>query len=111
LVGAAVLAPVSLTVETWRIDLSPRVVWAFAYIVLVASLTATWLWFALVRRLGAVRAATFHFLNPTFGVGIAALLLGETIRPADMAGVAIVAAGILAVQLAREQGARETLSR
>ena len=60
------------------------------------------LWFALVRRIGAVKAATFHFLNPFFGVVIAALLLGEGIRLTDMLGVAVVMAGILAVQISRQ---------
>lgn len=111
LVGAAVLTPLSLLIETWEVDLVPRFALAFVYIVLIASLAATWLWFGLVRRIGAVRAATFHFLNPAFGVGIAALLLGEAIHPADMAGVAIIAAGILAVQFARQQGARDAVKR
>lgn len=51
--------------------------------------------------LGIAFAATFHFLNPFFGVAIAAALLEEAVRPLDMLGVLIVMAGILAVQLAR----------
>jgi drug/metabolite transporter (DMT)-like permease len=62
---------------------------------------ATWIWFLLVARIGATRAATFHFLNPFFGVAIAAALLGEQLSLADLIGVAIIAGGILAVQLAR----------
>jgi drug/metabolite transporter (DMT)-like permease len=34
-------------------------------------------------------------------VAIAAVLLGEALRPLDLLGVAVIAAGILAVQLAR----------
>ena len=59
----------------------------------------------LIGRIGAVKSSAFHFLNPFFGVGIAALLLGETITGLDMIGVAIAAGGILAVQLARIRGA------
>jgi len=55
----------------------------------------------LVSRIGATRGATFHFLNPFFGVAIAAVLLGERLGWADIVGVMIIAAGILAVQLAR----------
>ena len=65
------------------------------------GLLGTWVWFRLVGRIGAVRAATFHFLNPFFGVAIAALLLGETLTLWDVLGVAIIAAGILAVQISR----------
>ena len=54
-------------------------------------------------RIGAVRASSFHFLNPFFGIAIAAVLLGERIRPLDILGVAVAMAGILAVQMARSR--------
>ena len=47
------------------------------------------------------QTATFHFLNPFFGVAIAAALLGESLSPVDIAGVAVIMIGILAVQLSR----------
>jgi drug/metabolite transporter (DMT)-like permease len=100
-VGALVLAPVAWVLETPAIIWTPRLLAAFAYTTLVPGLLATLLWFHLVRRIGAVKAATFHFLNPFFGVAVAALLLGERLGPWDIAGVAIIAAGILAVQWSR----------
>mgnify|MGYP000448105698 FL=1 len=54
-------------------------------------------------RIGAVKAATFHFLNPFLGVAIAAVLLGEELGAGDILGVAIIAFGILAVQLSRQE--------
>ncbi len=101
LVGAAALTPLALALETPPASVSPRVMSAFAYQILVPGLAATLIWFALVARVGTVRAASFHFLNPFFGVAIAAALLGETIGPWDIAGVAIVTAGIWAVQRSR----------
>lgn len=101
LVGAAVLFPVAVAFETPWASFSPRLLAAFVYTTLVPGLLATWVWFRLVGRIGAVRAATFHFLNPVFGVAVAGALLGEVLGPADLAGVAVVAAGILAVQRAR----------
>lgn len=101
LVGSAALGVLALAFETPRLVLSPAFVAAFAYQIFVPGLAATLLWFALVRRIGAVRAATFHFLNPFFGVMIAAGLLGERIGPLDLLGVAVVAGGILAVQISR----------
>ncbi|MBT53467.1 MAG: EamA family transporter [Mameliella sp.] len=101
LVGCAVLTVPALALETLEIDWSVSLVVAFVYTVLVPGLAATLVWFLLVDRIGAVRSATFHFLNPFFGVAIAAVLLGESLRPLDLIGVAIIAAGILAVQLAR----------
>ncbi len=100
-VGAAILGVVSAATETLAVRWSPRLVLAFAYTTLFPGLIATWVWFRLVDRIGAVRAATYHFLNPFFGVLVASLLLAEHVGPADVLGVAIVAAGILAVQLSK----------
>ncbi len=102
LVGSALLAGPALAFETLEVRWSWQLVAAFVYTTLVPGLLATWVWFWLVRRIGAVRAATFHFLNPFFGVAIAAALLGEALGLADLFGVAIIMAGILAVQIARQ---------
>jgi len=104
-VGAAFLAVASLFLETIQVNLTWPLVLAFIYTTLAPGLLATWIWFALVARIGAVRAATFHFLNPFFGVAIAAALLGEKIGLADVLGVAIIAGGILAVQLSKQTAA------
>lgn len=101
LVGATVLAAVAPFVEDLSVEPSLRLAVAFAYTLLVPGLAATLVWFALVNRIGTVRASTFHFLNPVFGVAIAAALLGEPVGPVDAVGVAVITLGILAVQIAR----------
>jgi len=102
-VGAAVLAVVSAATEDWSaVHMSPRLIGAFAYTVLIPGVLATWIWFKLVGRIGAVKAATFHFLNPFFGVAIAAAVLGERLGALDLLGVAVIAGGILAVQLSKQ---------
>jgi probable blue pigment (indigoidine) exporter len=106
LVGSVALGAIAAVTEVPSVTLSVPLIAAFAYQLLIPGLAATLLWFALVGRIGAIRAATFHFLNPFFGVLIAALLLGESVGRLDILGVAIVAAGILAVQLARGQSVR-----
>lgn len=102
LVGCAALVIATLLFETPRLNPSLPLALAFTYTCLVPGLAATWIWFKLVGRIGATRAATFHFLNPFFGVFIASLLLGEQLGPRDILGVAIIAAGILAVQISRQ---------
>ncbi|AKO95640.1 putative permease, DMT superfamily [Marinovum algicola DG 898] len=105
LVGAALLAVASAALEwPFEVQMTRPLVLAFLYTTLVPGLAATFVWFTLVNRIGAVKASTFHFLNPFFGVAVAALLLGERLGPLDMIGVAIVGGGILAVQLARQGG-------
>ncbi len=101
-VGAIVLLGASLVFETWTVDWNPKMLTAFVYTILAPGLFATWIWFALVARIGAVKAATFHFLNPFFGVAIAAMILGETLGFWDIVGVAVICAGILAVQLSKQ---------
>lgn len=103
LVGAAVLAGPAVLTERWQVDWSWPLVIAFVYTLLVPGLLATVTWVWLVNRIGATRAAVFHFLTPFFGVAIAALFLGEAIGPWDALGVAVVAGGILAVQLAKQK--------
>jgi drug/metabolite transporter (DMT)-like permease len=102
LVGAAVLAVSALLFEETRVTFTWPLIGAFVYTTLAPGLFATWLWFKLVARIGAVRAATFHFLNPFFGVAVAAVVLGEALGLIDIVGVAIITVGILAVQLSKQ---------
>jgi len=102
LVGSAFLVIPGLIFDQPVVNWSMKLVLAFSYTVLMPGLVATFIWFWLVQRIGAVKAATFHFLNPFFGVMIAVVLLGETLRIWDIVGVVIIMFGILAVQMARQ---------
>lgn len=104
LVGSTALFALAALLEVPQVNLTPALAAAFLYQLFIPGLAATLLWFALVARIGTIRASAFHFLNPAFGVAVAAALLGETIGPLDALGVAIVAGGILAVQLSRRPG-------
>ena len=101
LVGSLTLCVPAMMLETPTIVWTNSFVYAFIYTTLVPGLLATLVWFILVDRIGAVRASTYHFLNPFFGVAIAAAILHEGLSSLDILGVAIVAGGILAVQLAK----------
>ena len=101
LIGSVALWVPALALETWVVNWSVTFVAAFLYTLFLPGLLATLAWFWLVRRIGATRAATFHFMNPFFGVAIAAALLGEAIGVLDVIGVMIIALAILAVQLSK----------
>jgi drug/metabolite transporter (DMT)-like permease len=90
LVGSALLWAAALSVETFRVTWTWQLGVAFGYTVIVPGLMATLVWFVLVNRIGAVRAAVFHFLTPFFGV---------------LTAVAIITFGILAVQLSKQKPA------
>ena len=102
LVGSVLLAVPGFLFEQPTVVLSLNLIIAFSYTVFMPGLVATFIWFWLVGRIGAVKAATFHFLNPFFGVAIAAIFLGESLRFSDIVGVIVIMAGILSVQLARQ---------
>ena len=103
LVGSAVLAVPAILFEPFSVNWNLRLIAAFTYTTLVPGLAATLVWFMLVYRIGTVKAATFHFLNPFFGVAIAAMFLGEKLGPLDLVGVIIITGGILAVQLSKQK--------
>ncbi len=107
LVGSLGTGIAAVGLEDWQVNWNWRMGAAFIYTTLVPGLAATWVWFRLVARIGTVRAATFHFLTPFFGVGIAALLLGERLGVLDVAGVAVIMLGILAVQLSKQSDRRK----
>ena len=104
LVGSVALLVPALALETFEVNWTWRLAGAFAYTTLVPGLLATWVWFLLVNRIGAVRAATFHFLNPFLGVMVASVLLAERIGVSDLIGVAVIMGGILAVQRSKVSG-------
>ncbi len=103
IVGAVALGVASYFTEDIQVTMSASLIMAFVYTTLVPGLAATFVWFQLVNRIGAIKAATFHFLNPFFGVLIAAILLGEAMSLVDFVGVGIITAGILAVQLSKSK--------
>jgi drug/metabolite transporter (DMT)-like permease len=105
LIGAGALAIAALALESWQVNWTPRLIAAFLYTTLIPGLLATVTWFVLVNRVGAVRAATFHFLNPFFGVVIAWAVLGERIGLLDVAGAVVIALGILAGKISKKPAA------
>ena len=102
IVGAVFLGIAGMLTEEFIVDWSWMFVFAFTYTTLIPGLAATFIWFLLVNLIGTVKAATFHFLNPFFGVLLAALILGEVMNAFDFAGVVVITIGILAVQLSRQ---------
>jgi len=97
-VGAATLVFPSMLFETWVVDWSMPVVIALSYSIIAPGIVATYIWFKLVERIGATKAASFHFLNPFFGVAVAAVILSETLSITDCIGVIIIMVGIYNVQ-------------
>jgi drug/metabolite transporter (DMT)-like permease len=110
-VSGVVLPIVSVGMgEPGVVRLAPFVVAILAYQSLIVAFASYLVWFWLLTRYFAARLAVFTFLTPLFGVLFGVVLLGERITPAFIAAAALVAAGIVLVNLpGRERAARARL--
>lgn len=91
--GLAVLPALALE-HPERIRPDAPLIWSALYLVLVISIGASLLWFWLLERGEASVASAYYFLTPIFGLGLAALLLGEPFGLRDAIGLVAVATGI-----------------
>jgi O-acetylserine/cysteine efflux transporter len=69
-------------------------IFAIAYLAFVATLIGYSLWGKLLARYPANQVAPFSLLVPIIGLASAALLLGEALTPMQIAGAALVMAGL-----------------
>ncbi len=80
--------------------------WGFLLLfALTSGLIPFALYFAGLRLLDATRAVVTSCLEPVFSIVIAAVFLGELIRPLQVAGVIIVLVATILVQLPERQSA------
>jgi drug/metabolite transporter (DMT)-like permease len=80
--------------------------WGFlAVFALVSVLGPFSLYFAGLKYLEPTKAIVTSCLEPVFSILIAAVALGETVRPLQALGVGVVLAGIVMVQLPDRDGA------
>jgi O-acetylserine/cysteine efflux transporter len=73
---------------------------AVAYIAFAATTVGWGLWAYLMRAYSAGTVAPFSLLVPVFGLGFAALLLGEALTVRVIVAAALVVSGVLLTQLA-----------
>jgi drug/metabolite transporter (DMT)-like permease len=74
---------------------------AVVAIALLSTVAAVTLYFAGLQRIGPMRASTLSTLEPLVTVTSAALVLGETIAPVQMAGGALILAAVVILARAR----------
>lgn len=94
LTGGVALLPVAWLLGAPIGPVSPPVVLAVLHLALVVTIGGMALWLALIRAHGAGTAASFHLLNPVFGVALAHLAFATPLRPEDFAGAALIALGL-----------------
>ncbi|GGI48479.1 ABC transporter permease [Agromyces flavus] len=99
LAGGAMLVPAALLVEGAPRALDGAGVAAFAYVSIVATAIAFVAWFGGLAHLPAGTVGLIGLLNPVTGVLLGVLLAGEVLGGWQVAGLALVLAGILLGQV------------
>ncbi|HUO95676.1 MAG TPA: DMT family transporter [Steroidobacteraceae bacterium] len=82
-----------------------RDLWLMLALVIGATVVPLWAMAEGVQRLGAPRASVIATVGPPTTILLGAWLLGERLRTAQWAGVALIVAGILSLEFARRPGA------
>lgn len=99
LAAGIVLVPVAFASSGMpHVRLTPELIGAFCYLVLVLSIGATLIWFWLLTHGEASRVSAYYYLTPAFGLALSAVLLHEPVGPRDVAGLVAIAAGIALAQ-------------
>ena len=95
--GVVTLLPYFL-IEPWDVTwemMSRPMVWGnIAYLGVLASLGCYMTWNIVIKRLGAVDATNYLYINPIVAMITANLLLGERITPLAIAGTALILVGV-----------------
>ena len=95
--GVVTLLPYFL-VEPWDVTwemMSRPMVWGnIAYLGVLASLGCYMTWNIVIKRLGAVDATNYLYINPIVAMITANLLLCERITPLAIAGTALILVGV-----------------
>jgi len=87
---------IGLSVASWE----TATWWLLGAIVLVPTFAAVVLYLEGIRGLGPAQAAVISTLEPLFTIALAALVLGERLAPLQLAGAALVLAGVVGAEVA-----------
>ena len=93
--SAGVMSGLLVVVKGMQMPASLSGWWAIVSIVLLATVLPVVTFLAGLKRTGPTNAAMLSTLEPVVTVGLAALLLGETLKPVTMAGGALILSAVL----------------
>lgn len=99
LASSAVLLPLALLIDRpWGLAMPAREVWAaVAALALLSTALAYVLYFRLLRTAGAVNLQLVTFLIPVSAIMLGVLVLGERLTLDQLLGMALIAAGLAAI--------------
>lgn len=70
---------------------------ALAYSVVLSSVLAYWVWYALLERNPVTAVVPFSMVNPVFTISMGALIFAEPVPPMKILGTALIIAGVILV--------------
>ncbi|HEX9790361.1 MAG TPA: DMT family transporter [Kiloniellales bacterium] len=111
--SALVMTPIALLVESpWRTTPGVAALGAVAGLSVLGTAMAYWLYFRILRTAGATNLMLVTFLIPVSAVLLGALVLGERLAWTSFAGMALIFAGLAAVdghvlRMVRSMGGRK----
>lgn len=106
LVGLVVMIPISgWELSHMPVAFSQESIWATIYLGAMVSVAGLLLWLYLLRVLPARVAASVQYLQPIIGIGASAIVFGDALGPAFVAGVVLILGGLgLAATAKRSAG-------
>ncbi len=94
-IGAVLLLPFAVVMNgSQTVQPTPNLIGALLWAVFAVSIGAVLIWFYLLKK-DPVQASMWMFLTPVFGYILAAVVIGEPIRPFDIIGTLLVMVGLL----------------
>lgn len=98
LIGALLLLALSLAVERdLPLSWTPRAFWSVLYLALAGTVVAFGLYYWLLRHASATRLGLIAYVTPVVALTLGALVAGEPVGAATLAGSATVLAGVALV--------------
>lgn len=96
--GGVLVLPVAVALEGAPPALTGVELAGFGYLSLIATAVAFTAWFAGLRQLPAASVGLVGLLNPVAGVLLGVVVAGEVLGARQVAGLALVLAGVLVGQ-------------
>ncbi|MGA7523296.1 MAG: EamA family transporter [Acidobacteriaceae bacterium] len=87
--------------------LSPRVLVSLAYLIVAASIVSYTAYVWLLTHDSPTRVSSYAYINPVFALFLGATVAGERLTPLQLAGAALVLAGVFATLMGKRTNARE----
>jgi drug/metabolite transporter (DMT)-like permease len=82
--------------------LSTRVLVSMAYLIVAASIVAYTAYVWIIAHDSPTRVSSYAYVNPVFALILGAALAGERLAPLQLAGAALVLAGVMATLMGKQ---------